>query len=203
MLSVAFHPTGYYIAAGFIDKLRFFHVMHSKLRDYKEISLIKSTCLKFSNGGHMIAAAAPRTKSTHYMLNIYNSYTTEYIAQLKGHTNTILDIVWSKKDDSILSCGLDGSVYEWKMDEINTRKDYMSNNSKFSSLAMTNTMMISAGTEGGKNIIKEIRGNEYTKVHQMGPTKVVVLNSFLSLYNFPSIIAGTDNGFIQVSKKLI
>ena len=37
LLSVAFHPSGYYIAAGFIDKLRFFHLMHDELRIFKEV----------------------------------------------------------------------------------------------------------------------------------------------------------------------
>jgi len=31
---VAFHPSGYYIAAGFIDRLRFFHILHNTLRLY-------------------------------------------------------------------------------------------------------------------------------------------------------------------------
>jgi cilia- and flagella-associated protein 57 len=55
--SVAFHPSGYYIALGFKDKLRIFHLMHRDLRLYKELSLTNTTKLKFSNGGHFLAAS--------------------------------------------------------------------------------------------------------------------------------------------------
>ena len=39
LLCLAFHPTGYYLAVGFIDKLRFFHILHSSLREYKEVGI--------------------------------------------------------------------------------------------------------------------------------------------------------------------
>ena len=32
LLSLAFHPSGYYLAAGFTDKLRFFHVLANELK---------------------------------------------------------------------------------------------------------------------------------------------------------------------------
>jgi len=38
---VAFHPSGYYIAAGFIDRLRFFHILHNTLRLYREVAIKK------------------------------------------------------------------------------------------------------------------------------------------------------------------
>lgn len=57
----AFHPTGYYIAAGFIDKLRIFHVMTNQFRNYREINIKNVTQVKFSNGGQWIATASPKT----------------------------------------------------------------------------------------------------------------------------------------------
>lgn len=51
LLSVAFHPFGYYIAAGFVDKIRFFHLLHSELRPYREIVLKNCSLMKYSNGG--------------------------------------------------------------------------------------------------------------------------------------------------------
>lgn len=66
MFSVAFHPSGYLLAAGFYDKLRVFHVLHGELRVYKELVVKNCTQIKYSNGGHMLAAAYPRAKSSHY-----------------------------------------------------------------------------------------------------------------------------------------
>lgn len=65
----------------------------------------------------MAAAAAPRTKSTHYMINIYESYTTECIMSLKGHVNTVTDIVWAPNDQSLYTCGVDGGIYEFKLED--------------------------------------------------------------------------------------
>lgn len=52
-------------------------------------------------------------KSTHYHIIIYNSYTLEPLQTLKGHTNKIMEVIWGPKDEFILSCSCDGSVYEW------------------------------------------------------------------------------------------
>jgi len=51
LLSIAFHPTGYYLAAGFIDKLRVYHVMQDELKPYKELGIKNCTVMKFSAGG--------------------------------------------------------------------------------------------------------------------------------------------------------
>lgn len=39
LLCLAFHPTGYYLAVGCVDKLRFFHLLHNSLREYKEVAI--------------------------------------------------------------------------------------------------------------------------------------------------------------------
>lgn len=194
LLSMAFHPSGYYMAAGFTDKLRFFHVLANELKVYKEISLRQCTQLKFSNGGHLLAAASPVTKS-HYVINIYEAYSTEFVTTLKGHTNAVTDILWSANDQFIYTCGLDGGIYEWKLDD---RKDYVQLNAKYSSIILTyNGMILACGTEAGKNVVREIRG-DYSKVHQLGPIKLAQMCSIKSLYNLHSILAGTEYGQIKV-----
>jgi len=80
VLSLAFHPSGYYLAAGFIDKLRIFHVCAEELRLYRSLNVKNVTCLRFSNGGHMLAAAYPRPPNhSAYHINVYNSYTLELV----------------------------------------------------------------------------------------------------------------------------
>ena len=51
LLSVAFHPSGYYLAAGFIDKFRIYHVLKDELKPFKEYPVKNVTLLKFSTGG--------------------------------------------------------------------------------------------------------------------------------------------------------
>ena len=35
LLSLAIHPFGYYLAVGFCDKLRIYHILESELRNFK------------------------------------------------------------------------------------------------------------------------------------------------------------------------
>jgi len=37
--SAAFHPSGYELAIGFSDKIRFFHIIHTELRASKEFKV--------------------------------------------------------------------------------------------------------------------------------------------------------------------
>ena len=49
------HPSGYYVALGFPDRLRLVHLLHNTLRDYREILLKDVEFLKFSDTGAYLA----------------------------------------------------------------------------------------------------------------------------------------------------
>lgn len=51
LLSVAIHPSGYYMAAGFTDKVRIMHILHDELKEFKNFDLKNCNKIKFSNGG--------------------------------------------------------------------------------------------------------------------------------------------------------
>ena len=68
----------------------------------------------FSNGGHLFAAVHGN------IIQIYSTTTFENIANLKGHNGKVRSVVWSADDNKIVSCGLDGAVYEW--DTINGKR---------------------------------------------------------------------------------
>ncbi|EAR88012.2 WD domain, G-beta repeat protein (macronuclear) [Tetrahymena thermophila SB210] len=115
LLSMSFHPTGYYLAAGFIDKLRIYHVLQDELRTYKELGVKNCTVMKFSTGGQFLAIAYPKTKnqSNQYSISIYNSYTLQPLITLNGPPSQVTEIVWGPFDEFLLSCSLDGTVYRW------------------------------------------------------------------------------------------
>jgi WD40 repeat protein len=59
LLTLAFHPSGYYLAVGCVDKLRLFHVLNNELRPYRELGVRNAHIVKFSKGGHLLATAFP------------------------------------------------------------------------------------------------------------------------------------------------
>jgi hypothetical protein len=65
------------LATGLTDKLRFWHILNEELRTYKDVIVKNCTVIKFSQGGQYLAAAYPKIKSTHYVVNVFDSYSLE------------------------------------------------------------------------------------------------------------------------------
>jgi hypothetical protein len=63
LLSVALHPSGYYMAAGFLSCVLVMHILHDELRTFKQLKDSKGydlknvTKMKFSNGGHLLVVS--------------------------------------------------------------------------------------------------------------------------------------------------
>lgn len=51
LLAIAMHPSGYYMAASFIDKIRIFHILHDELKHFRTIEVKNCYHMRFSNGG--------------------------------------------------------------------------------------------------------------------------------------------------------
>ena len=61
----------------------------------------------FSNGGHLFAA------TTGNAVNVYDYYTFECLAQLRGHNQKVLRVAFDKDERTLVSAGMDGSVIRW------------------------------------------------------------------------------------------
>jgi len=60
--SVALHPSGYYLAASFIDKIRLYHILHDELRPYKALEGIKNCQkMRFNTGGNLFFVVDQKT----------------------------------------------------------------------------------------------------------------------------------------------
>ena len=75
--------------------------------NYSTCILFEFQC-SFSNGGHLFAAVHGN------VIQIYSTSSFENVANLKGHNGKVKSIVWSADDSKIVSCGMDGAVYEWE-----------------------------------------------------------------------------------------
>ncbi|CAI5688999.1 cilia- and flagella-associated protein 57 isoform X1 [Oreochromis niloticus] len=105
--SVALHPTGLFILVGFSDRLRLMNLLIDDIRTFKEFTVRSCRECAFSNGGHMFAAVNGN------IIQIYSVTSFDNILNLKGHNGKVCQIEWSLDDSRVVSCGVDGAVYEW------------------------------------------------------------------------------------------
>ena len=104
---MAFHPSGYYLAISFADKVRLFHLLNDELRPFRDIDLGNASILKFSKGGHMLAVG-------HFnKLFVYDAYTLKLIARTDKHRADIRDIAWHTLDKRLVTVGNDGAVFQY------------------------------------------------------------------------------------------
>ncbi|GMH45741.1 hypothetical protein BSKO_13704 [Bryopsis sp. KO-2023] len=115
--SVALHPTGMTILVGFADKLRLMTILMDDLRTVKEMSIRACRECKFSNGGQYYAAVNGNT------VQLYNTYSCENIGNLRGHNGKVRSLHWSEDDSRLISAGMDGAVYEWRLKDFKREKE--------------------------------------------------------------------------------
>ena len=116
ILSVAIHPNGYYVALSDKEMIRFFHLCYKELRIYNnELSgneIVHSDChlLKFSFGGHILAAVSGR------QLFLIRSYTRETLKIFDTpHTSKIESIFFHDQDHFVYTVGSDGMIIEYNL----------------------------------------------------------------------------------------
>mmetsp|Transcript_31019 Transcript_31019/g.42984 ORF Transcript_31019/g.42984 Transcript_31019/m.42984 type:complete len:1197 (+) Transcript_31019:119-3709(+) len=115
--SIAFHPSGLHILVGFADKLRLMNLLMDDIRAYKEFGIKGCRECVFSHGGSYFAAVNSNT------IQIYNSYTCENVGNLRGHNGKVRSIYWAPDDTKLVSAGMDGAVYEWKLKDFKRDKE--------------------------------------------------------------------------------
>ncbi|CAM9292383.1 unnamed protein product, partial [Phaeothamnion confervicola] len=109
--SAAFHPTGLHVAVGFADKLRLMNVLMEDLRTYRELPIKQCRELRFSGGGHRLAAVNGN------IISVYDFYTLDKVCDLRGHNSKVRHVAWGAHDRCLISCGQDGAVYQWDPDD--------------------------------------------------------------------------------------
>ena len=162
ILSVAIHPNGYYMAISDKEMIRFFHLCYKELRFYNNDSTANQNShpechlLKFSHGGHLLAAVSGR------QLYIIRSYTRETIKTFDTPHNTKIErIFFHDQDHFIYTVGSDGIICEYNL--FNFHYDKICNNNInfnsgcFSCLNKNQNCIIAVGEEGKDNyVINEV-----------------------------------------------
>lgn len=107
LLGVAIHPSGYYLAAAYMDKIRIYHILHDELRHFRNIEVKNCSKMKFSNGGQYFVAVHDE-----YIL-IYQSYTLERLHKFPSLSKNIHEIKFSARDECMAAVTKEGYIYRW------------------------------------------------------------------------------------------
>ena len=171
ILAVAMHPNGYYVAVSDKEMIRFFHLCYKELRYYNnelaqnEISHTDCHILKFSYGGHLLAAVSGR------QLYIIKSYTRETLKLFDTpHTSRIESVFFHDQDHYVYTVGSDGMIIEYNLFNFHHEKisskiiTYFSG--CYSFLNKSQFVLVAVGQEGSEtNVINEVL---CTEIENMG-----------------------------------
>uniref|UniRef100_A0A7S0QB36 Cilia- and flagella-associated protein 57 n=1 Tax=Cryptomonas curvata TaxID=233186 RepID=A0A7S0QB36_9CRYP len=170
--------------------MRLMNLVMDDIRPFKEFAVKTCKECRFSHGGHMFAAVNGNT------VNVFATYTCDNIANLRGHNGKVRSVCWSADDSRVVTCGMDGAVYEWSVRDAKRIGDYVLKSCNY-------TCAVSAvegrGTYavGSDRKLKEIVDSNVVKELDAGGallTQVVMSNSGRILFT------GSESGSVQAWK---
>ncbi len=183
---ISFHPSGLHLLVGFSDKLRMLNVLMNDIRPFKEFSIKACKEARFSNGSHLFAAVNGNT------INIFSTYTCENIGNLRGHNGKVRSMAWSADDSKMVSCGVDGAVYEWSMKDFKRAGEHVLKACNYSAVTCTpdGKNMFAVGSD---KKIKEIMDSNVIK----DPESDCLLTCIVLSSSGRMLFAGTESGSIR------
>lgn len=190
--SVALHPSGLSVLVGFSEKLRLMSLLIDDIRPYKEFMIRGCRECAFSNGGHMFAAANTN------LIQVFSTYTFENIGNLKGHNGKVRCIVWSPDDSRLVTCSMDGAVYEWTVQSYKRERECVLKSCSYTSLAVTPDLRTTFAV-GSDRTLKEMILADSNILRQVSAGDVVLTQVVLS-HSGKMLFTGTSSGSVRVMK---
>lgn len=116
---------------------------------YREFAVKQCREVRFSTGGHLFAAVNGTT------IHVYNTYTAENVATLRGHSGKVASLCWSRDGTKLTSAGRDGAVYEWRLSDLKRDREHVLKGCQYCSVAQSaDSLTIYAS--GGNVTLKEM-----------------------------------------------
>lgn len=188
-LSVAIHPAGFQIVAGFTDKLRLMNVLMDDIRLCKEFNVKNCREVQFASGGHMFAAVHGS------LVVIYSTYTCELVATLRGHNQRVQSVQWSHDDSTVITSGSDGAIYEFQSRTGQREREYVQKGCKYFAAVGAQDARIYA--VGNDRVLKEIADGAVQKELDSG---AIMTQIVLSHAPERMLFTGSDFGVIRSFK---
>lgn len=189
LLSVAFHPSGYYLAISFVDKVRLFHLLFDELRSFREVNTPNANVLKFSNGGHLLSIGSGQT------IFIYKAYTLQLIQIIKVHTSQIHEMAWMPLDRKLVTMDSDGMVFEFLANSWTQEKEQQNPRVKFRSMTIANDLIVAYGAESSHPIL--MIKNSDNGITQISLDKELSQICFFNtIHRSPVYLASTREGSV-------
>jgi len=141
MYCATLHPTGLHCAVGFSDKLRVYHILVDEIRVCLEVPIKNCRECKFSKGGHMLAVVSGNN------INVLDFYTGEKVADLRGHIGKVKSIHWLDSGNQLLSCGIDGAVYLWNIENGSRLGEFVQKGTTYTSAVVAGGQAFAVGSD--------------------------------------------------------
>ncbi|XP_052831980.1 cilia- and flagella-associated protein 57-like [Octopus bimaculoides] len=185
--SISMHPMGLFLLAGFSDKLRFMYILRDDFKQFKEFNIRMCTHCNFSRGGHMFAAV------NNNFIQVYSSITFEMLANLKGHNGKVQATAWCMDDNNLISCGLDGAVYDWELKTGKRIGQCVLKSCAYNDVIINfeNKNFYAVGSDYS---MKEIHESDILRTFPSGD---VLFKSIALSWSNTMLFVGTNNGYIR------
>jgi WD40 repeat protein len=109
LITIAMHPSGYQLAASFIDKIKIYQILHDGLQELRSIEIRNSPLIKYSRGGQYFFAVNKQ------FISIFNAYTFVELDKIHIDTNKVLSIAFADLDRAFAVLGQKGYIGKWKL----------------------------------------------------------------------------------------
>ncbi|CAM9657374.1 unnamed protein product [Scytosiphon promiscuus] len=181
--SLAMHPSGLHLLVGFADKLRLMNILMDDIRACHEISIKQCREVKFSNGGSMFAAVNGN------FVTIFDFNTYDKLADLRGHNSKVRHLYWGGQDQTLVSCGQDGAVYQWDVDEAKRLGEFVQKGTTYSCALSTKDSVFTVGND---RMLKELEIPDLQVVKELNAG--VTLGQIVLSNSEHMMFAGTSEG---------
>ncbi|XP_017867333.1 PREDICTED: cilia- and flagella-associated protein 57 [Drosophila arizonae] len=142
---VELNSTGLMAAIGFSDQLRITQIFMDELNIVKTYNFPHCNDVKYSNFGHLMAAAYDNN------ISVTSVYSLDVVIHLKGHNGNVLSVAWTKTDKYLISGGAEGAIYQWDIETGARLQEIVQKGTEYVTICVSfnDPMVIFAGTNHG------------------------------------------------------